>query len=146
MDKQHPVKENTLNGGKTAPAKTLFTESSIKELLAAPDVQDALRRHVTVPDSVILKKVRNPFRNEETGMTTQKVEGVSGTSLMDMVNVNFTLVDAKIDPVDSLNKTFRLAEYSLALDANMAGGRFNGYAAKGLRLLVTRMEEIKEVG
>lgn len=142
MDKTSIAKENI--AGEPTVGKTLFSDISLKELMALPDVQETLKRHVSVPNFVILKKVRNPFKNQETGITTQKVEGVSGTSLMDMVNMNFTLVGIEISPVDAINKPFRVVDYTVALDANMAGGKFNGYSAKGLKLLVTKLEEVKE--
>lgn len=144
MDKTSIAKENIAGRKEPTVGKTLFSDISLKELIALPDVQEALKQHVSVPNFVILKKVRNPFKNQETGITTQKVEGVSGTSLMDMVNMNFTLVGTEISPVDAINKPFRVVDYTVALDANMAGGKFNGYSAKGLKLLVSKIEEAKE--
>lgn len=136
------VDNNTINK-EINEIKTLVSEVSLKELIAMLDVQDAIRKHVSVPNPVIVKKVRSPFKNEETGITTQKIEGVSGTSLMDMVSVNLTLVGTELDPVKSINKPYRLVDYTFALDANMAGGKFNGYSAKGFKLLVTKIEEMK---
>lgn len=141
--KGHDSKGGMGNGSMPAAPKTPYSEASLKELMAKPDVQDAIRSHVHVPDSVIIKAARKPFKDEGTGTTTQKVEGVSGTSLFDVVTHHFTLVNTEIDPIASINKTFRLSGCSFALDANMAGGKFNGYAAKGLKLLVTRIEEVE---
>ena len=146
MDKNALINKNTANNGEPAVGKTFFPDVSLKELMAMPDVQEAVRRHISVPNPVIPKKVRNPFKNGETGITTQKVESVSGTSLMDIVNVSFTLVGTGINPTDAINKPFRIVDYAFALDANMAGGKFNGYSAKGLKLLVTKIEEVKGGG
>ena len=98
MDKNSLINKNTANNGEPAVGKTFFPDVSLKELMAMPDVQEAVRRHISVPNPVIPKKVRNPFKNGETGITTQKVESVSGTSLMDIVNVSFTLVGTETTP------------------------------------------------
>lgn len=140
MEKQNNVKSTVVTGGECTQ-KALYSEASIKELIGKPEVQAALAKYIDVPNPVVIKKVRNPYKNE--GTTTQKIEGVSGTSLMDMIPVNFTLVDTELDPVKSINKLYRITDYTFALDANMAGGKFNGYSAKGLKLMVTKIEEVK---
>lgn len=134
---------NTINKA-INETKSLFSEASIKELIAMQDVQAAIRQHVSIPGRVLIKEVRNPYLNKETGITTQKVKAVSGTSLLDMVSSELTLVNTELDPVKSINKLYRLVDYTFALDANMVNRQFMGYSAKGLRLMVTKLEEITE--
>ena len=67
---------------------------------------------------------------------------MSGSSLSDAVTLNLVLVNTELDPVTAVNKWFRLMEYTLALEANMTGGRFGGYSATGFKLLVTKLEEV----
>ena len=91
--------------------------------------------------AIVIKKVRSPYTSSHTGVTTQKVEAVSGTTLTDMVTANFTLVEVKLAPVKAINKTYRILKYTLGLEANMDSKELNGYAATGLKLLVTKLEK-----
>lgn len=125
---------------------TLFTQIRIKELMANQEIQTAMKKEAHVPTKVIIKSVRNPFKNEETNETTQKVHAVSGTSLLDMIELDFTLVNQSIDATESVNKEFQIAEYSFALEANMRGGNFGGYSPTGLKLLVTKLTQVKTDG
>lgn len=140
MQTENNIKTNTITDEKHV-TQPLFSEASIKELLAKPEVQAALKKYVNVPDIVVIKNVKNPFKNKETGITTQKVGGLSGTSVADAVSVNFTLVDTELDPKESIHQQYRIVDCSLAMDANMSGGNFNGYSAKGFKLLVSKIEE-----
>lgn len=120
--------------------KQSINEVRVKELLSDEMVQKAIKDLVLVPNIIIIKQVKKPFTNEETKITTQKISAVSGTTLQDMVSVDFTLVGVTIDPIDSINKEFKIIEYSLALEANMRGGNFNGYSATGLKLMISGIE------
>ncbi|MGX7164337.1 hypothetical protein [Enterococcus massiliensis] len=125
--------------------KPLFTEVKIKDQISNPAVQDALRDKVTVPSVVIIKQVRNPFENQDTHEVTQKIHAVSGNSLIDMVELDFTLTGGQtIDGKSSINKKFKIVDYNFTLNANMRGGNFNGYSATGLKLLVTKIEPVEE--
>ena len=120
--------------------KQSINEVRVKELLSDEMFQKAIKDLVLVPNIIIIKQVKKPFTNEETKITTQKISAVSGTTLQDMVSVDFTLVGVTIDPIDSINKEFKIIEYSLALEANMRGGNFNGYSATGLKLMISGIE------
>lgn len=130
--------------GRTAPdEKPYYPDVKVKGLIAEKGVQEAIRPYVKVPDVVIPKKVKNPFKNEETKATTQKIEAMAGTTIENAVPIELTLLGTQLDPVEAVNKKYRIIDYTLALEANMSGGRFNGYAATGLKLIVTRLEEVK---
>lgn len=118
-------------------------EIRLKGVLEEDEVQKALRRCFPVPNVVTVKKLRNPYMNEDTKDTTQKIEVMGGTTLEDAVSFEVTLLNTELDPVAAVNKKYRLVDYKFALIANMSGGKFTGYAAKGLKLMVTRLEEVK---
>lgn len=122
---------------------TQYTDVKVKDLLKKQNVQNSIKSEVTVPNPIIIKQVRNPFTNKETNETTQKIHAVSGTSLADMVELDFTLVGQTLDGKQAINKVFQLIDYNFALEANMRGGNFNGYSATGLKLLVTKLSEMK---
>lgn len=134
--------ENNTSGNMPA-AKTNYPDVSVKELLAKQEVQEAIRRYAAVPDVVTVKKLRNPFENEETKTITQKIEVMSGTTIEDAVSLELTLLGTELDPKEAVNKKYRILDYTFALEANMSAGRFGGYAAKGLKLMVTKLEEVK---
>lgn len=123
--------------------KPFFSEVSIKELVAKPEVQEAIRHHIHVPEIVTVKKVRKSFENKETKTKTQKIEVMSGTTIEDAITFELVLVDTEIDPVAAINKKYRIVDYTVALDANMKERNFLGYAAKGLKVLVTKFEEVR---
>ncbi len=123
--------------------KSAYSDVSIKELFANGKLQKAIRDCVTVPEVVTVKKLKNPFENKEANTTTQKVEAMSGTTIENAVSLELTLLNTKLDPLEAVNKKYRIVDYTFALEANMSGGRFNGYAAKGLKLMVTKLEEVK---
>lgn len=123
--------------------KKNYQEVSVKELLAMPKVQEAIKQYVAVPEQIWIKRARNPYTNPDTKLLTQKIEGLSGTSMMDATAVGFTLVGMELDGENAINKMYRIVDYTVGLEANMAGGKFGGYAAKGLKLLVTKMEEVR---
>lgn len=137
-------KKDALNTDTSAGEKPSYMDVGIKGLIATPEVQSAFLKHVKVPEKVLLKKLKNPYDDKEKKIKTQKVEAMSGASLTDAVVVSFTLVNTELDPVKSVNHWFRLAEYTFALESSMTGGKFGGYATSGLKLLVTRIEEVKE--
>lgn len=131
------------------PAVDMFPDCSkvsIKELFAKPEMQEAARRYINIPKVVIVKKLKNPFENKETKTITQKVEVMSGTTIEDAVSHELTLLDTTLDPVAAVNKKYRIIDYTFTLTADMSTGKFSGYAAKGLKLMVTRLEEVKGDG
>jgi len=123
--------------------KKQVNEIKIKELIANETIQRVIKNEVFIPEIIIIKQVKNPFTNKDTNETTQKIHAVAGTSLADMVELDFTLSGQTIDPVEAINKNYKMLEYSCSLVANMHGGNFNGYSATGLKLIVTKMEEVK---
>ena len=138
----NPVEKRDVSPADKAPVTNpLYPDTSVKVLIAEPDVQKAILQHVKVPEKVLLKKLRSSYTDDKTKTRTQKVEAMSGSSLSDAVTLNLVLVNTELDPVTAVNKWFRLMEYTLALEANMTGGRFGGYSATGFKLLVTKLEE-----
>jgi len=135
---------NSLNG------KPIFSEARIKEVVSRQEMQKALRECVHVPDMVIVKKVRKAFepkkdenQTETQAQTkTQKIEGICGTSLEDAESIELTLVGIELGG-GAVNKKYRIVDCTLGLIANMNGGNFGGYSATGLKLMVTKLEEIK---
>lgn len=135
---------NSPASGNAFAVKLDFTSVSIKELLAKPEVQEAFRHYIFVPDIVTVKKVRSAFENKETKIKTQKIEIMSGTTIEDAIAFELTLLDTELDPVEAINKKYCIIDYTFALEANMSAGKFSGYAAKGLKLMVTKLEKVKE--
>lgn len=124
---------------------TNFTNMSIKEVIAAPVVQSAIKTYLGEPKEVVIKKVRKSYKPkdaDEKTPATQKVEAICGTSLMDAEAIEMTLVGIELDK-DSINHMYRIEEYTYGLNANMVDGKFGGYAASGFKLLVTQIEEIE---
>ncbi|MDE6664003.1 MAG: hypothetical protein K2K46_11785 [Lachnospiraceae bacterium] len=140
---------NTVNQAQPAtngniPAeKTIYSDMSIKELIAKREVQEAIRRYVYIPDIFTVKKLRNPFENKETKDKTQKIDVMSGTTIEDAVSFELTLLNTELNPKEAVNKKYRIIDCTFALEANMSSGKFGGYAAKGLKLMVTKLEEVK---
>lgn len=141
-DSTKPANISTVNEN-LVDEKSFFSTTGIKELFAKGEMQKAIQRYVAVPDVAIIKEVRNPFTNEDTKITTRKVIAMSGTTIEDAVSYELTLVNIELDPVKAINKKYRIVDYTFALEANMSAGKFGGYAAKGLKLMVTKLEEIK---
>lgn len=136
--------ENNNTTSRNIPAvKINYPNVSIKELIAQSEVQEAIRRYVDIPKVVTVKKLRKAFENKETKTITQKVEAMSGTTIEDAVSLELTLLDTELDPVEAINKKYRIIDYTFALEANMHAGSFGGYAPKGLKLMVTKLEEVK---
>ena len=123
--------------------KENYRDIKVKELIAIPEIQEIVKRHVEIPHTVLVKKVRSPYVDKKNEITTQKIEAVSGTSILDVVTVDLTLVDCTIDAEKSINRLYHIDEYTLALDANMSGGKFTGYSPVGMKLLVTKFEEVQ---
>ena len=127
--------------------KEKYNAVKVKDLIASPKVQEAIKERISVPRNIIVKQVRNPFTNQETNETTQKLHAVAGTSLMDMVELDLTLVGGQtIDAVEAINKNYQIESFNVSLDANMRGGTFNGYSATGLKLLVTKLIPVTNEG
>lgn len=125
--------------------KQNYANVKIKELISDNKIQEVLKELIEVPKKVLIKQVKNPFTNKETNETTQKIHAVSGTSLADMVEIDFTIVgNETLDGVQSINKMYEIDEFKVSLEANMRGGTFNGYSATGLKILVTKLTEIKK--
>ncbi len=121
--------------------KTIFSEVSVKETVAIPDIQDVLRRNVAVPEVVVIKKVKKAFKADGAEHKTQKIGCMCGTSLENAFAFELTLVDTELGD-EAINKKYHIVDYTFALEANMAGGKFSGYAAKGLKLMVSKLEEV----
>lgn len=150
-DNKKPVNQtNNVNNGdinKTAPdALPSYAKASVKGTFAEEEVQKALRRYLAVPELVTVKEVRKSYKPEGADMSTQKIKVMSGTSIEDAESHELSLVGIELDPVKAVNKKYRIVDYTLGLEANMSGGRFGGYAATGFKLMVTRLEEVKEGG
>ena len=137
-----PANNDTVSGNIPAE-KTIYTDVSIKGLIATKEVQEAIRHCVYLPDIFTVKKLKNPFENKETKDKTQKIEVMSGTTIEDAVSFELVLFNTELDPVKAVNKKYRIIDYTFALEANMSGGKFSGYAATGLKLVVTKLEEVK---
>ena len=136
---------NQNNTPNTTEEKPLYSKVSIKTLLSAPEIQAVITKKVDVPLVVTIQGVKKPFEDKENKdtPTIQKIPAVAGTSFTDMIEVDFVLVGAKLDGEYAIHKQYRLIDYTFALDANMVGRNFAGYSATGLKLLVTRLEEVK---
>lgn len=134
---------NNVNNGKTTEKLINFFDLSVKSLIAEPDVQAALKKHIFVDKRLIVKKVNKP----STEYHTQKIEGIIGSTLEDATAIKFTIFDEKdtyfLDPVESINKKYQIIDYNLGLEANMSGKDFKGYSATSLKLIVTKIEEVK---
>lgn len=125
-------------------ANPYFFDAGVKGVLATKEVRDAIERHVVVPKVFIVKKIKKPFENKETKEKTQKMEVMSGTTLENAVNFEVTLLNTQLDPVEAINKKYRIIDYTIGLKAIMnKEDKFSGYAATGLKLVVTRLEEVK---
>lgn len=142
VNQAQPANNDTVSGNIPAE-KTIYSDVSIKELIATKEVQEAIRRCVYLPDIFTVKKLKNPFENKETKDKTQKIEVMSGTTIEDAVSFELVLLNTALDPVKAVNKKYRIIDYKFALEANMSAGKFSGYAATGLKLIVTKLEEVK---
>lgn len=140
---QAKPENNSTASGNIPAMKTIYSDVSIKDLIAKQEVQEAFRRYTAAPNEVIIKELRNPFENEDTKITTQKVKAMSGITIEDAVTHELTLVGTTLDPKAAVNKKYRIIDYTFTLEANMSKGNFGGYAAKGLKLMVTKLEEVK---
>lgn len=136
---------NQNNTKKITEEKPLYSKISVKTLLSDPDVQAVLTKKVAVPLTVTIQSVKKPFEDKDNkdASSIQKIHSVAGTSFADMIEVDFVLVGEKLDGEYAIHKQYRLIDYTFALDANMVGRNFTGYSATGLKLLVTRLEEVK---
>lgn len=125
--------------------KKNFADASIKEIIADPVIQSALKARLQAPPQVLIKKIRKPYRPknaDEDTPETQKVEAVYGTSLMDVQTIDMTLVGITLDK-QAINHYYRIVDYTYGLIANMSGSNFSGYSATGFKLLITRLEEVQ---
>ena len=126
-----------------AVKKTFYTDAKVKELLAQPDIQAAMRNYISVPDNIVIKKVGKA----STEHHTQRIEYMAGETIMDALHGQGTITDDThtqfLDPVNAINKRYRIADYNLALEANMSGREFQGYSATGLKLNIKKLEEVK---
>ena len=137
-----PANNDTISGNIPAE-KTSYPDVGLKGLIAENDVQEAFRRYVSIPEKFTVKKLKEPFKNKETKDKTQKIEVMSGTTIEDAAAYEMTLLNIELDPVKAVNKKYRIIDYTFALEANMSGGKFGGYAATGLKLVVTKLVEVK---
>lgn len=137
-----PANNDTVSGNIPAE-KTSYPDVSLKGLVAEKEVQEAFRRYVSIPEKFTVKKLKEPFKNKETKDKTQKIEVMTGTTIENAAAYEMTLLNIELDPVKAVNKKYRIIDYTFALEANMSGGKFGGYAATGLKLVVTKLEEVK---
>ena len=142
LNQAKPANSSTTSGN-IPVERSSYSAVSLKELIAKQEVQEALRRYVDVPDLLTIKKLRKAFDNKETKTITQKIVAMSGTTIEDAVTHELTLLGMELNPVEAVNKKYRIIDYTLGLEANMSAGKFNGYVATGLKLMVTRLEEVK---
>lgn len=137
------MSETNVNNGKTVETKIDFFCASVKETLAKPDIQAALKKHLNVPENLLIKKISKPAMDYHT----QKVASLAGTTLEDAQSVNFTILDEThrqfLDPVQAMNKRYRIIDYAIGLEANMDKKSFLGYSATGFKLIVYKLEEVK---
>lgn len=135
------MKEKT--AAEVVEEKTAFADVRVKDIIAKPDIQAAIRRYVSVPKDVIIKKVSNASKDHHT----QKIEFMYGSTIFDAVHGQGTISDDTnrrfLDPENAINKKYRIVDYSFALEANMSGGNFGGYSATGLKLVIKKLEELK---
>lgn len=124
-------------------ANTDPSEVGIKDMFASLKMQEAIRDYLHIPEVVIIKKLKSPYENKDTKEITQKLHVMGGTTIEDAISFDVTLLNTTLDPVAAVNKKYRLIDYKFALIANMNGKDFGGYAAKGLKVVVTRLEEVK---
>lgn len=137
------MSETNVNNGKTIESIPDFSHVSVKETLAKPEVQAVLKKSLNIPQNYVIKKVSKP----STEFHTQKIDALIGTTLEDAQSVKFTILDETdkqfLDPVQAINKKYQIIDYALGLEANMEGKNFQGYSAKGFKLTVYKLEEIK---
>lgn len=147
--KQTTPADSGTTGGNTSAERPWFNDVSIKELISVEEVQEAFRRYVNFPDGTfIVKKAKKAYGGtKEIPDKTQKIEVLSGKTLEDAFACELTLLNTEIDPIAAINKKYRLIDYKFALTAIMREGekekKFGGYASSGLRLIVTKLEEVK---
>lgn len=138
---------DTISGNLSAVAGNVAntdpSEVGIKDMFASLKMQEAIRDYLHIPEVVIIKKMKNPYENKDTKEITQKLHVMGGTTIEDAISFDVTLLNTTLDPVAAVNKKYRLIDYKFALIANMNGKDFGGYAAKGLKVVVTRLEEVK---
>ena len=146
VNQERPENNGTTSGNipeNSPAAKWNLGDARIKELLSKKEVREAIELYVNVPKEVFIKKVRKAFQLDDAKDKTQKVEVMSGTTLEDAVTFEITLLNTEIDPIQAMNKKFRIIDYAFAPEANMKEKKFAGYAATGLKLIVTRLEEVR---
>lgn len=115
----------------------------VKEILASPNVQNALKELLKIPRKVMIKEVRKPFKSNQTDETTQKVHAIAGNTITDFQEIDMVLLDCSIDREESINKFYEIIDYKFSLIANMKNGEFNGYSATGFKIIVTKIEKVK---
>lgn len=135
-------KEKTATTAEPTKNKAFYFDAKVKELLANADVQAALKNHIKVPGIVLAKKVSKA----STDHHTQKIEYMAGKTIEDAITGKLTIMDETdtnfLNPVNVVNKKYKITDYTLALDANMEGRNFTGYSAIGLKLIVHKLEEV----
>lgn len=150
MNKNEIAMNNSTVNENLSDGKPYFFEAGVKGVLATQEAREAIASHVIIPKEFIVKKVKKPFKSEETKDITQKIEVMSGTTIEDAITFEVTLFNTELDPVKAINKKYRVIDYTLGLQATMnkvgKESRFSGYAATGFKLTVTRLEEVKEGG
>lgn len=142
VNQTQPANSGTVNE-KPSDGRPNYPDVSIKELLAKQEVQEVIRRYVYAPDTVIVKKVKKAYTGDNTKDTTQKIEVIGGTTIDNAFACELTLLNTELDPKTAINKKYRIMESTLGLKANINEKKFSGYAATGLKLTVTKLEEVK---
>lgn len=129
--------------GEVIVEKSSLSKIKLKNIWEHPEIQRIVKQFIDFPQIVYVREVNK--RSEK--YNTQKVEAYGGTGFADMIRVNFTISGENasfLDPVQSINKWYRIIDYTLGLVANTSGGGFSGYSATGLKLVVSRLEEVKK--
>lgn len=123
--------------------KPFYSNAGLKDLIGRPEVQNAIKGSIDIPSDFWVKKVGKSSAEYHT----QKIEGLSGTTFENAVSVKCTIYDETnthfLDPVEAINKRYRITDYALGLEANMNGREFQGYSATGLKLIVYKLEKVK---
>lgn len=119
VNQTQPANSGTVNG-KPSDGMPDYPDASIKEVLMKQGVQDAIKRYINVPDTVIIKKIKKVYTDDTTKETTQKVDAIGGTTIDNAFPCELTLLNITLDPVEAVNKKYRIIESTLGLKANMS--------------------------
>lgn len=137
-------------------SKQSLTNAKIKEVIATPELQQALKAVVSIPESGYIKGLDTKYNysKDEQGntvrgeITKQVITLLCGESLLDaeQIEVEYLgdpLPTDKENLVQLLNQKIYLLKADVALKANMAksAGKtsFTGYSAVGFKINVEQI-------